>query len=335
MSSMRSVAKAAGVSVMTVSRYFNQPEMLAEPTRMRVERAIRDLRYVPNHTARSLVRGTSDAVGLIVSDVTNPFFTTLTRGVEDALHASDKTLILGNTDETPDKERRYLDVMISRRIDGIILAPVTDDREHITILRDQSIPVVLVDRTVPDADLDVVRSDVRQGGRQMTDHLLEHGHRQIAFIGGRRELSSLQERLRGYEDAMGSRDLPTTVELGNFDRASGVAAVDQLFGRMPVAGAAKVTALVAANNYVAVGAVARLRELGLRVPGDVSIVSFDDFEVEALVDPFFTVVKQPAYDIGRHAAAMLLERMSGLAVAARELVLPVTFIERHSVEHMS
>ncbi|MDF1524356.1 MAG: substrate-binding domain-containing protein [Trueperaceae bacterium] len=215
-----------------------------------------------------------------------------------------------------------------------MLAPVTDDREHITILRDQSIPVVLVDRTVPDADLDVVRSDVRQGGRQMTEHLLEHGHRRIAFIGGRRELSSLQERLRGYEDAMGSRDLPTTVELGNFDRASGVAAVDQLFGPMRVAGAAKVTALVAANNYVAVGAVARLRELGLRVPGDVSIVSFDDFEVEALIDPFFTVVKQPAYDIGRHAAAMLLERMSGLAVAARELVLPVTFIERHSVERL-
>lgn len=312
---------------MTVSRYFNHPDTLSSEARERVARAIEELRYVPNAAARSLIFGRTDTIALIVSDITNPFFTTITRGVEDVLQNDGYTLIIGNSDETLEKERRYLDTFLSRRIDGLILVPAPNNGGHLSLLRHHKIPVVLVDRVLEDEMVDSVRGNSREGARILTQHLIELGHRSIAFIGGDPGTSSLTERVQGYEDALEAAGLPSQVQVGHYDRASGHESVEVFLAQSPKAFP---TAFVAANNQVAAGALERLRAAGIVVPGDVSLGCFDDFEAEALTDPFLTVVRQPAREIGKVAARRLLTRLTDEAHPYAHDVLDVSLVPRAS-----
>ncbi len=332
MSNIIRVAKAAGVSTMTVSRYFNQPELLAPPTRARVQAAVEALRYVPNAAARSLINGRSDALALILVDITNPFFTTLARGVEDAAKEKGYTLILGNTDETLEKERGYLEVMISRRVDGVILTPAPGEEHNLALLEQHKVPAVLVDREVPGSKCDIVRGDSFSGGYKLTSHLIAEGHRDIAFIGGPKGVSSLEARLAGYHKAMREAKLKPQVHLGRYDKSSGEEIVQRLYGntRQGQPRQLQPEALVAANNLVAVGALVALRRCGLGVPQDVALASFDDLEMAALIDPFLTVVAQPAYKMGELATQLLLERIEGFSGPAREHILPVELVVRRS-----
>ena len=325
MSTIIDVARKAGVSPMTVSRYFNQPEMLRPATRERVREAIEQLHYVPNEAARSLVRGRTQTIALILADITNPFFTTLARGVEDAAEQHGYTLILGNTDETLDKEKRYLDIIISRRVDGVLLSPTPGDTSYLNHLHERDIPIVLIDRKVNGIKADIMRADSYAGGRLLVEHLVAQGYRDIAFIGGQGGISSLTERLDGYHDAMAAADLTPRSYLGRYDRASGQRIIAQL-----VADDALPEALIAANNYVAVGALIVLRQHGLQVPRDVALTSLGDIELAAQIDPFLTVVQLPAYEMGRQAMEMLLERMRGGERPLEERVLPVELVVRRS-----
>ena len=175
MSTILDVARQASVSAMTVSRYFNQPERLAPATAERVREAIEQLQYVPNAAARSLISGRTKTIALILTDITNPFYTTIVRGVEDVAQQHDYTLILGNTDEELEKERAYIDVMISRRVDGVIIASSAGNNHHLQKLVRRDIPVVLIDRTVKDIDADVVRGDSYTGG-QLTEHFINQNN---------------------------------------------------------------------------------------------------------------------------------------------------------------
>jgi len=327
MSNIVRVARAAGVSTMTVSRYFNDPGKLRPETRARVEAAVDALQYVPNAAARSLIHGRTDTLALIVADITNPFFTTLARGVEDVAQQHGLTLILGNADETLAKERAYLGVMVARRVDGVILSPAPGEGHNLGLLAGHRIPVVLIDRRIDGADVDVVRGDSRAAGLLLTRHLIELGHRRIAFIGGPANVSSLEDRLAGYRAALAEVGLPASVHLGRYDRRSG----EEIVAALAVSGnRLGCSALVAANNAVAGGALLALARLGLRVPGDVSLVCFEDFESDAIVDPFLTVVVQPAYEIGHRATSILLDRIRGGSGAANDVVLPVTLLIRRS-----
>ena len=325
MSTILDVARQASVSAMTVSRYFNQPERLAPATAERVREAIEQLQYVPNAAARSLISGRTKTIALILTDITNPFYTTIVRGVEDVAQQHDYTLILGNTDEELEKERAYIDVMISRRVDGVIIASSAGNNHHLQKLVRRDIPVVLIDRTVKDIDADVVRGDSYTGGKQLTEHFVNQGFRDIAFIGGFTGVSSLEERQAGYRFAMEAVGLKPRVYPGRTDRLSGEEITERLFtdGVLP-------EAILAANNYVAVGALVALRRLGLRVPEDIALATIDDIESAAAIYPFLTVAAQPAYDMGTKAMELLLDRIRGYAGPSRSKLLSVELIIRRS-----
>ena len=325
MSTLSDVAEAAGVSPMTVSRCINQPERLSPATRVKVEKAIDQLQYVPNAAARSLTQGRTETIALVLVDVTNPFFTTLSRGVEDEAAKAGYTLMLGNTDETIETERRYLNEFISRQVDGVILSPAPGAEHHLDLLRQRDIPVVLIDRQIRGADVDIIRGDSFEGGVLLTNHLVEVGYSDIAFVGGLSGTTSLQERLAGYRQALDENNLQERVYLGSYDRQSGENIVRRLLEQSEVP-----DAIVAANNFVAVGALTELRQHGLSVPDDVALACFDDVEIAAAISPFLTVASQPAYEMGCSAMEMLLDRIEGSEEPPRERVFPVEMIVRKS-----
>ena len=325
MSTIVDVAKHAGVSAMTVSRYFNRPGMLAPDTLTRVRDSIDQLHYVPNAAARSLISGRTNTIALILADITNPFYTTVARGAEDRAQRHGYTLILGNTDESLEKERRYLDIIISRRVDGVLISSSPGNDHHLDMLLKHNIPVVLIDRTVEDIDADEVRGDTYTGSRHLTTHLLEQGFTDIALIGGWPGVSSLEERQAGYRRTMQEAGLEPKVYPGRTDHQSGVEITQRLFREKKLP-----QAIIAANNYVAVGALVGLRALGLRVPEDIALAGFDDIESAAQIYPFLTVVAQPAYKMGAIAMDLLLDRMQGFVGPSRRRLLATEMIIRRS-----
>jgi LacI family transcriptional regulator len=332
MSTIVDVAERAGVSMMTVSRFFNDPGKLAPATYERVKRAVDQLRYVPNEAARSLIRGRSDTVALVVADIRHPFFMSVARGVEDVAQEAGYTLLLGNSSETLAREKQYLEALIARRADGLILAPTHGKRHNLSVLKRQKMPTVMIDRRLPKLEFDVVRGDTHVGARLLTEHLLEQGYRRIAFVGGYAGASSLVDRLGGYQEAMGAAGLEETVVLGRYDQSSGHEIVHDLVARTRHGGPAVPEGLITANNMVGLGALLALRELGMDVPGDVALATFDDFEIASQIDPFFTVIRQPAYEIGQEAMRMLLERLQDSGRPPEERVLPVELVPRRSTQ---
>lgn len=327
MSNINDVAREAGVSAMTVSRYFNQPDKVARSTRKRVKKAVEALQYVPNAAARSLVQGKTHTVAAIMSDITNPFFTTLARGIEDVAFERGYALFIGNTDESPGKEQRYLNALISRRTDGVLLSPSPGENRHLDQLLEHGIPLVLIDRRLEKVAADVVRGDSFTGGNELVSHLIEQGYQDIAFVGGEPGVSSLEDRLAGYESAMEEAGLEPRSYLGHYDRASGEDIADRLIEEDAIP-----EAVVAANNLVAIGVLYTLRRRKLRVPEDVALTCFEDIEIAAVISPFLTVAAQPAYDMGKAAMEMLLERIQGYEGPPREKVFPTELIVRRSAK---
>lgn len=325
MSTIHDVAQEAEVSAMTVSRYFNSPEKLRPETQSKVEEAVRSEQYVPNAAARSLVQGDTRTLSLVLADITNPFFTKISRAVEDSVQAQGYTLMLGNTDETIEKERRYLKALISRRVDGVILSTSKNTAESIDLLRQHDIPVVLIDRRVSDADVDTVVTDSFGAGRHLTNHLIERGYQDILFVGGKKGVSTLEERLDGYHTAMQEADLPPQYHLGEYSQRSGEEIVDRVLQEQKTP-----EAFIAANNFVAIGAIRAIRQQGLGIPGDVGLACFGDLDIASTLDPFLTVIQHPAYELGLKAAEMLVERIEGHRGPPRNVELPVELTARKS-----
>lgn len=308
---------------MTVSRTLNDPNLVTPATRARVLQAVRELGYIPNGVARSLTQGRTDIIALVVSDIQNPFFTTVSRGAEDVAQRHGYTLMVGNTDERPEKEREYLEALVSRRVDGVILS--TAGADHVRLLQRRKIPVVLVDRVIAGVDVDSVILDAYDGGRQIAAHLIEQGYRQVVFIGGMPGNSTVEARLAGCRDGLREAGLELPVRLGRLDRASGE---ELVAGLCEEAGIPEV--IVAANNLVAVGAMVEMRRRGLRVPEDVGLACFGEIELASLLDPFLTVIREPAYEVGRMAMELLHERIRGSVARPRHEVLPVELVVRRS-----
>jgi LacI family transcriptional regulator len=327
---MSDVALRAGVSRMTVSRFFGRPGSVAPATRVRVQGAIEELGYVPPALARRVASRDTGLMALVLTDVTNPFFTQVARGVEDVAQRSGYAVVLCNSDEKVDKERRYLEALLSHQIDGVILVPASNaSRENLQLLERRSIPFVLCDRRIPAVRADLVLGDSVGGARRLTEHLLEQGYRRIAFVGGNPAVSTARDRRAGYEQAMAgwglSVDRRLVVELG-YRAENGMQAVAELHAR-----GVAFDAIVAANNAIASGVVSALRERRARIPEDVAIACFDEIEALAAIYPFFTVMTQPALNFGTLAAQMLVERMQGRAPSGpREVVLVPELVVRAS-----
>jgi LacI family transcriptional regulator len=323
------VARRAGVSPMTVSRVINRPNYGTVETRGKVEKAIAELGYVPNAVARHLRLKRTRTIALVVSDITNPFFTTIARGVEDVATPNGYAVMFTNTDESEPEEIELVRMVVQRQVDGVLLVPAGRSTEPFRLLRSEEIPVVVLDRRVAARKVDEVRCDSESGAYEIVRHLLELGHRRIAVITGRRNISTSADRVAGYERALREAGLPLEPDLVSYDSFSldaGYRRVQQL-----LATNLRPTAIFAANNFLAFGALRALREVQLRVPADISIVTFDDLPVEWQDDPFFTVVAQPAYELGRQAAELLLARIEKRLPAKRQvIVLPGELIVRRS-----
>lgn len=329
MTTIRDVAKLAGVSPITVSRVVNGADSVTEDTRQRVRQAIDQLHYVPNTLARSLRSHQSHTIALIVSDITNPFWTTVARGVEDTAAENDYRTMLCNTDEDSVKETTYLNLLVERRVDGMIIAPTTSDKKQLAVLKMQQVPCVLIDRRVSGFEADLVCGDGRKGARLLLDHLIDLGHRRIALINGPSTISSAQDRAEGYCDSLLAHSLAVDESLmfqGDFKQESGYRLTGQALTCEP-----RPTAIFAANNFIALGVLQALQESGLRVPQDMALVCIDDIPFLSAIDPFLTVAAQPAYEMGEAAAHLLVERLTThRAGKAREVVLPPQLIIRRS-----
>jgi LacI family transcriptional regulator len=329
MPTIRDVAKRAGVAPITVSRVVNSSGYVSQETRERVEAAVTELGYVPNTLARSLRFKKTNTLALVLPDITNPFWTTVARGVEDAASDRGFNVILCNTDESEAEEGKYLTVLLQKQIDGVVLAPARSTAEPVELIQKQRVPVVVIDRQVPHAQVDVVRCDSIKGAYQLVRHLLSLGHGRIAMLAGPPDVSTAVDRVAGYHQALAETGLEAQAELvryGEFTQASGYDMAQQALTCRP-----RPTALFAANNFIAIGALRALRDAGVRVPADMTLVAFDDLPPAFVIDPFLTVVAQPAYQMGHKATELLLARLSGQAPAEyQHLLLPTEMIVRRS-----
>ncbi len=329
MATIRDVAKRAGVAPITVSRVINNSGYVNEQTRARVEAAIADLGYVPNVLARSLRSRRTHTLGLILTDNSNPFWTTVARGVEDAASDAGFNVILCNTDESEAEQDKYLHVLVQKQVDGVLLVPASGAIAPIKFIQSQNTSVVVLDRRIPDSQADVVRCNSEGGAYQLTRLLLSLGHRRIAMLSGPRGVSTAEDCVAGYRRALaeaGADVDATLICYGEFSLESGYDMTVQMLARTP-----RPSALFAGNNFIAIGALRALRDAGLRVPEDTALVSFDDLPADLVVDPFLTVAAQPAYEMGRQATELLLARLSaGAPTTYQEIVLPTAIIVRGS-----
>lgn len=315
---------------MTVSRVINNTGRISEKTRNRVLAIMKEMNYVPNTMARSLVLQETKVLSLLITDITNPFFTSLARGAEDTAQRLGYRLLLANSDENVSKEKDYIDTVLSARVDGVLYAPAGDESiVHLERLRSHRIPFVLLDREVPGIECDLVVGDSRAGARQLTEHLIELGHRRIALMNGAPDVSTARERMAGYIEALKlggievREDLICEIGYTKFNAEQTIERLIQL-PEPP-------TALFAANNFLALEAMRSLQRLGWQIPRDISVVCFDDLETNFVVEPFMTVAAQPAYDFGAIGMQLLIDRIKGVAADGwRTVVLPSRIHYRRS-----
>lgn len=317
------VARRARVSPATVSRVLNPSgHPVREETRRRVLRAVAQLGYTPNHLARSLLRRETEVVGLLVPDVSNPYYASVLRGVEDVAHQHGLAVMLCNTDRDPNKQRRYLQTLLERRVDGVVVAGGTFTPQDRRLVGGR-VPVVAVGRHP--ARVPCVRVDNVDAARRACRHLLDLGHVRIACLAGPAASATARDRVQGYRLALGEAGLRPREEWvvwSEFTAQGGRQAAREVLGR------GRVTALLASNDQMALGALRALAEAGLSVPAQVSVVGFDDTPVAASTVPALTAVAVPAYEMGRCAMELLLRVRAGEPVA--DVVLPTELRVRES-----
>lgn len=323
---IKDVAAAAGVSVGTASRVLSGNPATSTASRERVAAAVERLDFHPNAQARSLRSTRTRTIGLLVSDVRNQFFADLAHAVEQAALEHGYVILLGNANEREDQQDRYLNTLISQRVDGIILAPQGDGNGVIRSLLRRGIPTVFVDRTVDGIDLPGVTTDSRHGIRQAVAHLADQGHTRIGYIAGPQSISTGRERFTAYNQAIADNGLPrdpALVYIGDFQAASGSAGVQALLNldQPP-------TAILAADSPMATGAVAMLHRMGARIGTDIALVAFDDIEWFALLQPALSVISHSVEDMGRAALDLLLQVIDG--GTPESIVLPSELIVRAS-----
>ena len=309
MARLQDVARVAQVSISTVSRVINEPELVNQETRRRVQKAIDQLGYLPSRVAQRLRGEGGDAklIGLVLPDIQNPFFADLARGVEDVAQRHGYLVFLGNSDEDAAKEKRYLDVMRAESVDGIIVPPCSETDEAVADLVRRQLPVVCVDRRLLRGKVDTVLVDNVRGAHEAMEHLIGLGHRRIGFIEGLPQLSTSRERLQGYRQALEEHGIPfdpTLVRQGDSRHGSGRDLTRELL-ELPD----RPSALLIGNNLMTLGALEMIHQKGLRIPEEVAILGYDDMPWALALNPPLTAVRQPGDEVGRRAMELLLQRI--------------------------
>lgn len=323
---MEDVAKRAGVSSTTVSHVVNDTRAVNPETRQRVLDAIDAIGYVPNRLARSLVRASTQLLGLAMSVMTNHYFADLAHVIETRASEAGYVLVLADTHEKTDYEQRVIDALHAQRVDGLFIAPTASSGPALDRLHKLRIPTVLVDR-MGDVRFDAVGSEGAEAMRELTQHLIVEGHTSVGFVAGLMGLSTTDDRLKGYRLAMIEADLDpdNLIEYGSSSVDEGSAAVHRLLDcQQPP------TALVVANNAMAIGAMLAIRDREMEVPRDIALVAFDDFEWANAFSPRLTTIAQDTQTIGETAVRMLLERIAQPNLPVRQELVPASIVHRDS-----
>ncbi len=328
MATLSDVAAEAGVSPTAVSRYLNNRIDLPQATRDRIDAAIAKLDYRPNLLARRLSTGKSEAIAFVTPDIANPFFAELAAAVERQAHASGYSVYITSTGGNADAEVNAIRRMADSQVDGLIMnTNRVDDGSLATLLAGRE-NVVLLDEDIAGVSVPRIFVDNAEGAYLATRHLIEMGHKDIALIGGPHLLMSVNERLAGFTRAMDEAGLPVRpgwVLLGDYTRDYGVAAASVLLDAVDMP-----TAILACSDYIAIGVIQVVRAHGFSIPGDISLVGFDDMAFAELVDPPLTTIRQPVAAMGELAVKHLLALLDG-QVPPAETRLPVELVKRQSV----
>jgi LacI family transcriptional regulator len=328
MATIHDVARRARVSASTVSHVMNGTRFVSEATRARVEDAIEALGFRPNALARSLRQGQSHTLGLILPDSANPYFAEIGRELETSAFEAGYSVVLCNTENEPEKERLYVNVLIRNQVDGILLVATGDLGDSVEALVEDGFPLVTLDREASRPGCDSVIADHFHGGQLATRHLLSLGHRRIACIAGPAGLSSSAQRLAGYRKAMqeaGERADDGLVRHGDFHPESGWAATRQL-----LRGARPPSAIFASNDLMAMGALRAAHELGRSVPEDLAVVGYDDIELSRYTIPPLSTVAQPKREMAREALRLMTRRIEAGQLPARKRPLAVSLVVRRT-----
>lgn len=323
MATIKQVAQHAGVSVATVSRVLNDKGYVHEDTRKAVQKAIEELQYNPNSVARSLFKKSSNTIGLLIPDITNPFFPQLVRAVEDVMYPKGYTTILFNSDENIQHELDYLKGMTSKYIDGVIVVSNTLKWEHLESL---TVPVIALDRHIDDR-IASVTIDNYESSFKALEFLVERSCRKIAHLAGPSHVFTSSERLRAYKDFTQKHGLEEMIQEGSYELQSGMLNTMQLLTKYQ-----QVDAIFAGNDVMAIGALKAAAKLGINVPKELSVMGFDGVEWGTAVTPELTTMQQPIYQIGKKAAEMLLKRLETPGLSPEHVRLNAELTVRQSTK---
>jgi LacI family transcriptional regulator len=328
MITIRDVAREARVSIATVSHVINNTRYVSDELSKRVHLAMKKLGYHPNGIARSLKKKRTYTIGMIMPDNSNPFFAEVALGIEMKSFDLSYNVIFCNTNSDVQKESTYLDLLLKKRVDGIVFVSSGSNINSIKFIKSQKIPIIVVDREIKGLEVDSVLVDNLSGGYQATKHLLNLGHKIISCISGPSLITPSSERIEGYKKALMEASLEIDEKLilmGDFQFEGGYKSAKKLLRmkRTP-------TAIFACNDLMAIGAICAIKEEGLSVPKDISVVGFDDIALASFFNPKLTTVIQPKYIMGKLAANMLIERIRNKEMAPRRKLLKTELIIRES-----
>ena len=323
---IKQVAEKAGVSTATVSRVLNDSPLVAEEAHGRVKRAIEELGYIPNPAARHLRAGHVRKIGVLFADISNPFFTSILTGIEGALQKAGYILILGNSNEDVHIEQLHLTAFLEEGVSGIIFAAVSNSKKRYLHILQAGIPLLTIDRIIDGLQVDSVTINNADAAYQATTHLLKLGHTRVAFISGPETMSTTQHRRMGYLQALqDAGNIHPFIEMGNYRQDGGYKAMQNLLDRPD-----RPSAVLVANNVMALGALQIIHERKLIIPSDIALVCFDDVPWFASLQPPLTVIAQPTFEMGAISARLLLDRIRLPDTPIQRLSLGTQLIIRSS-----
>lgn len=328
MVTIKDVAQRAGVSLSTVSRVLNDHPYVADELRTRVLAAITELNYRPNRVAQRLRAAKSQLVGVIFSDIKNPFYILALNGIEHVLAKQELSVLISNTNGNQKRENNFISLMLSEDVAGLIVAPSKENAPFLAEVVQSKLPIVIIDRRMQNLEVDTVLANNQHGAYMAIRHLIQLGHERIAIVNGPQYLTSGRERYAGFLQAMKESERPVDSDLvvyGDYHFESGYNLVRELLN-LPN----PPTALFVANNLMTIGALNAIHEAGHNIPEDVAVIGFDDLIWAVSLNPPLTTVAQPAFEIGERAAEMLLERIADPVLPERTVVLETQLMVRAS-----
>ncbi|SJZ32816.1 transcriptional regulator, LacI family [Selenihalanaerobacter shriftii] len=330
---IKDIAKESGVSITTVSRVLNDKPDVSSKTKEKVKEVIDRLGYKPSGVARGLVLQKTYTIGLIIPDISNPFFPEVARGIEDKAKEMDYSVIFCNTDNDHLAEKEAIKLMKSKQVDGILLSLSIENKEELKKLEEDDFPVVQIDRKVPNSELPSVTIDNVLSAYNATEHLIQLGHTQIVHITGDLGTKTAQDRLKGFKKAINGSEISYKEEWileGDYSKESGYNLMKSLLKEPP-----QPTAIFAANDLMAIGAYGAAYDLGLEIPEDISIVGHDDIDIASVIRPGLTTMVQPKYELGKKAAEILIDELERKNIDKKDEILQPKLIERDSTRECS